>query len=111
MTRTATWFVERLPRFAKDEQSLGGVAQSLCQHCAQKQAQHLDFDLCSKGRASRNRGATSADCCRPDSPETREEVQASGKNIKALTRRYRHGHMANGVEEYLQGISHNLARF
>jgi hypothetical protein len=33
------------------------------------------------------------------------------KNIKALTRRYRHGQMANGVEEYLQGISHNLARF
>jgi hypothetical protein len=62
------------------------------------------FYLCSKGRASRNRGATSADCCRPDSPETREEVQASGKN-------YRHGQMANGVEEYLQGISHNLARF
>jgi len=48
----ATLFVERLPRFGKDEQSLGGVAQSLCQRCAQKQAQHLDFDLCSKGRAS-----------------------------------------------------------
>jgi hypothetical protein len=33
------------------------------------------------------------------------------KNIKALTRHYRHGQMTNGVEEYLQGISHNLARF